>query len=132
MTDYLCNLVVPGAGKSGTSSLCGVLSQHPEICMSRPKEPQFFSFDDRFERGPAFHNRIFGHCSAPARYYAEASQCYFADERAIERISRSLKRPKIVIMLRHPVDRAISQYNWNFRRGIEKDPIENAVRDRGE
>lgn len=132
MTDYLCNLVIPGAPKSGTSSLCALLSQHPEICMSTPKEPQFFSFDERFEKGASYHNRFFFHSSGQRRYYAEGSQCYFTHEWAIERIAESLNRPKVIISLRNPVDRVISHHNWNFRRAVETDSLENAVKERGE
>ena len=39
----LPNLFVPGAGKSGTSTLHNHLKQHPKIFMSPWKEPQFFS-----------------------------------------------------------------------------------------
>lgn len=132
MTDYLCNLVIPGAAKSGTTSLHEALSQHPDICMSRPKEPQFFSFDDFYMKGASFHNDLFRHCEEPSKYYGESSQCYFAHPWAIERIVRELRKPKIIIMLRHPVDRVISQYQWNFRRGLERDSIGNAVESRGE
>jgi len=31
-----------GAAKSATTSLSNALSQHPDICFSDPKEPQFF------------------------------------------------------------------------------------------
>ncbi len=59
MSEFLCNLVIPGAGKSGTSSLHTLLGEHPRIHMSSPKEPQFFSFDDLYQKGAESHNRIF-------------------------------------------------------------------------
>lgn len=57
----LPNLIVPGAAKSGTTSLHESLQEHPDIFMCRRKEPHFFSreasLDDQrryemlFERG---------------------------------------------------------------------------------
>ncbi len=37
------NLFIPGAAKSGTSSLHELLNLHPEINMSKNKEPHFIS-----------------------------------------------------------------------------------------
>ncbi|MEP7334973.1 MAG: hypothetical protein ABI717_04260 [Actinomycetota bacterium] len=37
------NLFVVGAAKSGTTSLWAHLDAHPDIYMSHPKEPHFFS-----------------------------------------------------------------------------------------
>ena len=34
---------VIGANKSGTSTLCGILEAHPDVCVSDPKEPCTFS-----------------------------------------------------------------------------------------
>jgi hypothetical protein len=39
----LPNLIIPGAAKSGTTSLHKMLGQHPDIFMSRSKEPHYFS-----------------------------------------------------------------------------------------
>ena len=56
------NFFVIGAGKAGTTSLYHYLKQHPEIFMSRLKEPKFFAleghaldftgpYDERIRRG---------------------------------------------------------------------------------
>ena len=41
--DKLPNLFIPGAGKSGTSSLHQFLNTHPSISMSTIKEPHFWT-----------------------------------------------------------------------------------------
>jgi len=129
--EYRCNLILPGAGKSGTSSLHNILDSHPDIYMSKPKEPQFFSFEDRFSLGAVVHNQIFDGC-LEERVHGESSQCYFAHPKAIARIKDALKNPKIIIMLRSPIDRLISQYAWNYRRGTEVSSLEEAIKLRGE
>ena len=41
----LPDFLIIGAGKSGTTSLDHYLSQHPEIFMTRMKEPDFFGYE---------------------------------------------------------------------------------------
>jgi len=121
MSDHLCNLIVPGAAKSGTSTLHALLDQHPDICMSRAKEPHYFSKDQNYRLGPAKHNAIFDcESKTAAQYYGESSTGYLPWPKAIERIRADLVDPKIIIILRHPVERAFSHYRWRFRLGLEK------------
>src|SRR4029079_10146943 len=42
----LPNFLVIGAAKSGTTSLYHYLRQHPQIFMSRIKEPRFFALEE--------------------------------------------------------------------------------------
>ena len=55
----LPNFIVIGAMKSGTTNLCHQLSLHPEIFISDPKEPCFFSNDDRWQRGLPWYESLF-------------------------------------------------------------------------
>lgn len=128
---YLCNLVIPGAAKSGTSSLHDVLHRHPEISMSTPKEPQHFSFPDRYARGAEYHNALFER-AASIRWYGESSQCYMVHEQALERIRQDLDSPKAILLLRHPVERLLSHYRWNYKLGVEKKPLMVAIDSRGD
>lgn len=128
---YTCNLLIPGAPKSGTTALHEALAAHPQICMSRPKEPWFF-FGDRFEGGAARHNALFDHAEEGTRIFGESSQGYFADPLSMERVAENLGAPKIILLLRHPVERALSQYRYDVRRGIETDPLDVALRARGD
>lgn len=130
-TSYICNLVIPGAAKSGTSSLHDILNRHPEISMSIPKEPQHFSFADRYARGAQYHNALFEQ-SDSIRFYGESSQCYMVHEHAIERIRQDLKYPKAILLLRDPIERLLSHYRWNYKLGVEKKSLMSAIEERGE
>ena len=44
----LPNFFVPGAAKSGTSSLHEYLAQHSDVFMSDVKAPHFFSHDEKY------------------------------------------------------------------------------------
>ena len=62
----LPDLLVPGAGKSATSSLHDYLGSHPEIFMSQPKEPHFFVKAERFFRVSAKVPLVTRQSSPPA------------------------------------------------------------------
>lgn len=42
MKHFSPNLFIPGAAKSGTSTLHNLLDMHPDICMSKLKEPVYW------------------------------------------------------------------------------------------
>nr|WP_298925234.1 sulfotransferase [uncultured Erythrobacter sp.] len=128
--EYLCNLVIPGAAKSGTTSLHEYLSLHPQIAMSSNKEPHYFCREDFYAQGPEFHNGLFEEASQ-IRYYGESSTGYLPSPLAIENIRRDLKDPKIIMVLRHPVERSFSHYRWRFRLGLEKRTFLQAMQDDG-
>ena len=130
-SSYLCNLVIPGAAKSGTSSLHDILDRHPEISMATTKEPQHFSFPERYARGAGYHNTLFARTDS-IRFYGESSQCYMVHEHALERIRNDLVSPKAILLLRHPVERLISHYRWNYKLGVEKQSLMTAIEERGE
>lgn len=117
--EYVCNLVVPGAAKSGTSSLHDLLGSHPLICMSSVKEPHHFCRDDRYVEGAAGHNALF--MDRPgADYRGESSTGYLPWPEAAKRVARDLKNPRAIILLRDPVSRCFSHYRWRYRLGVEK------------
>lgn len=128
---YLCNLILPGAGKSGTSSLHVMLGRHPQLSMSDPKEPQHFSFDPLFERGAKVHNALFAR-DEDAVYFGESSQCYMVHMHAMERIARNCRDPHIIFLLRDPVERLLSQYAWIYKLGMERRRLSSAIRAVGE
>jgi hypothetical protein len=129
-----------GAAKSGTTSLCRDLAQHPAIYMSPMKEPHYFSRIEPSANWAPF----FPHVRDEREYLAlfrgagseellgEASTSYLWDEEAAERIKRRVPDARILVMLRDPVDRAYSHY-WNdVREGLEKRSFEEALAEEGQ
>jgi len=131
MKNYICNLMIPGAAKSGTPSRHDLLGQHRDIDMSKPKEPQHFSFDDLYEGRAEAHNGPF-RSDGTHRYHGESSQCYMFHPIAMRRIKQHLPSPKIILRLRDPVAQLWSQYQWNYRRAVERAPLIQALTKRGE
>jgi len=125
--EYLCNLVVPGAAKSGTSSLHEALNQHPDICMSTSKEPHYFARREFYSRGPKFHNELFSQIKG-GQYFGESSTGYMICPRSIDKISKDLSNPKVIMVLRDPVSRTFSHWRWRAKLGLEKRPFMQAIR----
>lgn len=125
------DLFVAGAPRCGTSSIWGYLDQHPQIFMSRLKEPHFFSdVTPRFVPSVSDEGtylRLFDG-AAPGQLRGEASPTYLLSPRAAERIARVNPHARIVVVLRNPVARAYSAYWHSVRYGGETRPFLEAIR----
>lgn len=127
ISKYLCNLVVPGAGKSGTSSLHEALNRHPKICMTEQKEPHYFCRPDIYAKGHNYHNSLFP-ADDGAKFFGESSTGYMIWPDAVEKIAQDLVNPKIILLLRHPVSRTISHWKWRVKLGLESRPLMTAIK----
>jgi len=110
----LPNLVIAGVGKAGTTSLYWYLSQHPDVCAAAVKELRYFVPVGGGHPLPPIEEyaRHFARCG-PARYRLEASPQYFHWGRPVAEAMRdTLDRPRIIVMLRAPVDRLWSTYRF--------------------
>ena len=118
------NLFLVGAPKCGTTSMHAYLSQHPEIFMSTPKEPHFFSSDIRFRfRTTHYRNeREYLQLFAGAKDYkrrGEASVWYMYSAVAAENIYRFNPNTLILCMIRNPIDMMFSMYRFSRKKGGE-------------
>jgi len=128
----LPNLFVPGAAKSGTSSLHEYLDQHPDIFMTKRKEPHFFSHEEHYTRGLSWYSSLFEE-GRNCAYRGESSTGYMVFARVIERVKRDIPSPRFILILRNPVDRAWSHYRWLQGMGYEPDDFRTAfLRDMNE
>lgn len=105
-----------GAPHAGSTSLCAYLGQHPEIWMSRPKEPNFFRSRRAGVGWVGAYLDLFAAAGPEHRVIGEASPWYLYDRNAALRILRSTPRARIGIILRDPVRRALSQFQYRLRR----------------
>jgi hypothetical protein len=126
MDTVLPNLFIPGAAKSGTSSLHEYLDQHPAIFMSRNKEPHFFSHENRYQGGLATYSRLFEN-GRDCAYRGESSTGYMVFPGTVDRIRRVIPHPRFIFILRNPVDRAWSHYRWLRGMGFEQAEFREAL-----
>lgn len=106
-----------GAPRCGTTWLTTALREHPEVVVSKPKEPHFFSNTEYYNRGFDWYQEFFKHCDTTKYVAGEFSTSYLADEQAIERLAMHYPNAKLVMVVRDPVERAYSHYLHNKNRG---------------
>lgn len=131
------NFLVIGAARSGTTALYEFLNQHPQVFVSTPKEPHYFSFmgqelgfsgpgDEQLINSVAItdhgqYEALFddagdrlaiGECSVSYLYYPDTAG----------RIRQALPDVKIIAILRNPVERAYSAHLYLRKLGLEEEP----------
>ena len=104
------NFFILGAPKCGTTSLAAYLSEHPQICMSIPKETFFFC-DDVYQviNNIEDYFNCFQHknnCIA----IGEASAAYLYSKNAVLNILKFNPDAKFIVMLRNPIEMV---YSWH-------------------
>jgi hypothetical protein len=125
------HLLVVGAQRCGTTYLHRLLDAHPEITMARPArpEPKVFCSDEVTRRGVEWYRRTyFPHASSEA-VLGEKSTSYLEDAQAAARASEVLGEAHILVLLRHPVQRAVSNWRFSTSNGFESRTLEAALRD---
>jgi hypothetical protein len=118
MEQLLCpNFLIVGAAKAGTTSLSYWLQQHPDVFLPAIKEPSYFvsnyGLADREQYYDLFTPGV------GKRMIGEASTAYLTAPESAAWIAEELGIIKIIIILRHPVRRALSLYSWMVMEGYE-------------
>jgi hypothetical protein len=125
------NFLVIGAAKSGTTSLCAKLAQHPEIFVSNPKELNFFSHDENYlDKGWPWYERFFAD-AGDAKAVGEGTPLYTyhaVRPHAPERIAKDLPEARLIYMVRHPLERIESHWRQIVHNGQTDQEFEQALR----
>lgn len=128
MTAPLVRFVIGGMQKSGTTALAGYLREHPGIRLPRDKEAHVFDapgFDDAatvadIDRAYDAH---FGDGRDDRLVHGDATPIYAFHPRIVARIARYNPAMRWILLLRHPVDRALSHFHMERNRGNESWPL---------
>ena len=127
----MVGFMIVGAMRSGTTALGRFLSRHPDIAMSSPKEMHLFDarnyspdwtpeqIDARYRRG--FKERA----GVPLR--GEATPIYLFFPEIAGELKRYNPGLKVIVILRDPVERAISSYYFQKHRSKERRPLWQAL-----
>jgi hypothetical protein len=112
---------IVGAQRGGTTYLYKVLDDHPEIYMAKPlkPEPKFFLSQDYHNNLGSYENKYFGNTPAGTKVFGEKSTSYYENASVAQRIKTAYPKSKIIIILRNPIDRAISNYYFSLKNGLE-------------
>lgn len=129
----LPDFFVVGAGRSGTTSFCAYLAQHPEIFFSPVKEPHFYYLRDldRTPQGPGAQAWL-STCtksreeylalfegSGAARAAGEGSVTYLSAPGVPAAIRADVPDARLIVLLRAPVARAFAAFLGHRLNGRE-------------
>lgn len=120
---------VIGAMKAATTSMCDWLDAQPGLAISRPKEPGIFVSDEAVKSLLPGVEALFQHATAND-LRGEGSTDYAKHPRVLgvpERIFDHVAAPKLVYMMRHPVERAMSQFRFEWLLGGHSRDFEEAL-----
>jgi len=118
-TSSLPNFLIAGTEKAGTTSVFVYLSQHPQVCASSRKETDFFrnEFSGDRQRDEAAYAGYFRKCTADQHILMEASPAYLGEADIVApRIHALLPDAKLLFILREPIARLYSAYNFYVAR----------------
>lgn len=125
------NLFIVGLPRSGTTALHVFLSQHPDVFMSKQKEPSFFCKDfhiesDNFHKKQQYfryrdlqkYSDLFKDV-ADEKIIGESSTYYLYSKTAAQDIYDFNPESKIIMILRNPVRFIHSFHNYLFTETFE-------------
>lgn len=127
MSAPLVRFVIGGMQKAGTTALAGYLQTHPGIRLPRGKEAHVFDapdFDDD-ATVPAVDATYAGHFDpgTAGPLHGDATPIYALHPRIVSRIARYNPAMRWILLLRHPVDRALSHFHMERNRGNDRWPL---------
>lgn len=106
-------IIIPGAQKSGTTTLFEILVRHRMISNSEAKEPTFFRLRKKeIKKNINFYLDFF----EKNKIIIDASTPYLYSEHSLNMIKEFVENPKIIIILRDPMKRTYSSYLHMYKK----------------
>lgn len=121
----LPNFMIIGPPKTASTSLHYYLSQHPDICMSEPKETRYM--DNQYEENLAGYDKYFAH-ARNQKAIGDATPTYSFLPFVADRIKKHFPDIKLIICFRDPVDRAFSGWLMRCAKGNETNSFQDALK----
>lgn len=116
----ITRVFIVGAQRCGTTLLYRLLDSHPDVTMARPvrPEPKIFLADEVVGDPLAYDARLFADVAAtPVR--GEKATSYLEHPAALDRIAKTFPDAHIVVAVRDPIERAVSNYRFSVDHGLE-------------
>lgn len=112
-------LIIIGAQKAGTTSLYRYLSQHPGARGHEAREYAFYLDNREWKKGPSEAAMKYFADIAPGEVPIAKNAMLLYSEKGVQRLLASAPETEIVVVLRDPVDRARSAFDYARLRGWE-------------
>lgn len=116
------NYMTIGSAKSATSTLCTLLGQHPDVFVTQPKEPNFFSNDEIYDRGFEWYESLY-ESAGTQKMRGEGSNRYTMKEvfpKTVSRLASYNPDLKFIYIVRNPIDRIESYWIQKRSHGGEE------------
>ncbi|KAG9345440.1 hypothetical protein JZ751_008584 [Albula glossodonta] len=133
-SQQLPDTIIIGVRKGGTRALIEMLSLHSDVAAAE-NEVHFFDWESHFERGlPWYISQM--PFSRPEQITVEKTPAYFTSGKVPERIYQMNPDIKLLLILRDPTERVLSDYTQVFYNRLQKhkqyQPIETVLVKDGE
>lgn len=122
----LPGFLVIGTKRGGSTSLYEYVIRHPAVAGCLLTKGSHY-FDVNFGRGWSWFRGAFPLAARRRAIAGEASPYYMFHPLAPQRIAAALPEVRLIAVLRDPVERAWSHYQYERRRGYEDLPFEEAL-----
>ncbi|WPF89310.1 sulfotransferase [Cyanobacterium aponinum AL20118] len=125
------DFLIIGAMKCATSTLHEQLALQSGIFMTKLKEPNFFSNDEIYKQGMTWYLSQFQGaqltdlCGESSTHYTKLPTY----PQTVDRIKVHLPNAKFIYVMRHPIDRLISQYIHEWTQRVINININQAIYD---
>ncbi|WP_456439180.1 sulfotransferase domain-containing protein [Psychroserpens sp.] len=121
---------VVGAAKSGTTALWTYFQQHPQIFVtSNMSHKELGYYTNEYGVSNKEQYLKYFKDAKPNQLIGEVCHAYLSSKVSSEWIKTEVPNAKIIILLRNPIDRAISLYNWMIMEGYENlNSFEKAIK----
>ena len=124
----LPSFIIVGTAKGGTTSLFEYLSKHPRVFPPLRKQVKYFYYNyalgfDWYQAHFPLRRKL----NSNQGITGEATPNYMFRAEAIQRIALALPNIKLIALLRNPVERAYSHYNYVQRVSKEALSFDEAI-----
>lgn len=117
--------LIIGVRKGGTRALLEMLKCHPDI-VTATSEIHYFDRDENFANGVQWYiDRM--PLSTKTQITIEKSPSYFVTPQVAKRVFMVSPTTKIILIVRNPLDRIVSDYTQLLRKGRNKKSFEGDV-----
>lgn len=117
-TRRLPDVIIIGVRKGGTRALIEMLSLHRAIAAAK-SELHFFDCEQRYARGLDWYRSQMPP-ARPDQLVVEKTPAYFSSARAPERIRRMSGHARLLLIVRDPVERVLSDYTQVLHNQLQK------------